>query len=249
MSSYDTAEGIAGFLGSLEGLNKLCELRREALKRTELGEFCILGRFFLDSRGNFGRIKDLIPAKLYRVNRYAPEKQCPRVMTESELRLFMRGESMSWSIERPPTPEESCSVCKKGWTINDCHDVVGDNELRAHEACYRKRLAARQRAEVRSAFFAAGFPNVNLITIPNEYEGPEYYYAPPWYLVQVGDGPVFKLGWRKHVIHIDWDKTEKLLPDLFSDQETSHAEHYVHAWGYEKLTEYLKRLIPALEAT
>jgi hypothetical protein len=100
-------------------------------------------------------------------------------------------------------------------------------------------------------FERAGYPRVNLITIPNEYwgkgrNGKAPYYARPWYLAQVGESPVFKIGWRKSVLCIDWSDTGKRLPDLFEGEEVTRDSTLVHAWGYDKAAEYLRKLVPAL---
>ena len=71
--------------------------------------------------------------------------------------------------------------------------------------------------------------------------------CPPWFIARTVYGDV-ELGWRKRVIHISWSGTGVALPDLFADQDVTKWQHGVHAWGYEKAAEYLRRLAEALHA-
>jgi hypothetical protein len=57
----------------------------------------------------------------------------------------------------------------------------------------------------------------------------------------------FKLGWRKRVISIDWSRTNVSLPDLFEGEDVTRDDTMIHAWGYDKCAEYLKKLVPELE--
>jgi hypothetical protein len=326
---YDRRETIGLYLTDLEGLNRLANQRSEAGygRKERLQEFCILGRFYMDSCGNCGPIVDGIPAKLYRVNQWDENSRCPLVMTGDELRFFMRGESYTWSHEHPFPPHyATCPLCNKGWVIEDCHDFVhetkGDyypldehvgqplsdvrqvsalvgkvmhfiehgsvvNEgledkshttdkgvpwkyvekdyiiekgdvafvrtsVYSHTTCYRRARARVQREEMEKVFADAGFPKVNLLTIPNEYwgvnreTGTAPYYADPWYLAQVDDKVPIKIGWRKRVLNIDWSESKKDLSEMFVSENVTKDATLIHAWSYAKASEYLSKIIPAL---
>jgi hypothetical protein len=330
---YNTVAGITHFyLRDLAGLNQLAADRRAAANRKEpLNEFCVLGRFLLDTSGHCSPITENAPADLYRVNPYDKDSHVPLVLNHEELWAFMRGEmltsSMGWGF---PPEYATCPLCGARWTIENCHDIIVDQGheyidisdfaglrladikeipslvgkvkhfidrdsvgcpvgtkgegirnttsgqpwryvekdhvvmlgdvafvqtlIFKHDACYRRDLARRQREEMERAFAKAGYPKVNLITIPNEYHGGGNngrklpYYAAPWYMAQVGDGPIIKIGWRKSVISINWEATGKALPDLFAGEEVTKESYLVHAWGYDKAAEYLAKLLLALEA-
>lgn len=247
---------VAKLVTTLEGLHRFAKGRRDAYEAgLTLQTLCVLGRFLFDENGRCAPFTENIPADLYRVHAAEPEKRCPAALTEHELDIFMRGEFYTVESYRVPyaSPDAGCDVCGKHWTLEDCHDFVRASRIGgpiAHYACYRKRAAAEQRVAMAAAFLAAGY-QPNLITIPNEYWGMEKdgrppYYAAPWYLAQVGEGHVFKVGWRKRVISVDWSESGIELPDLFEYESVTKDRFLVHAYGYEKLSEYLKRIVPAL---
>ena len=97
---------------------------------------------------------------------------------------------------------------------------------------------------MREVFAKAGYTeDVNLLSIPNEYWKDD---CEPWYLAQVGDRQPIKIGWRKRVINIDWSASKKNLGHLFETEDVSKDSDYIHAWGYEKASEYLVKIIPHL---
>lgn len=78
--------------------------------------------------------------------------------------------------------------------------------------------------------------------IPNEYYRSEY--AEPWYYFYTVKGPV-KVGWRKRVINIDWSEfpNKNKASELFPNEDVTKGEYSIHAWGYEKFREYVKKII------
>lgn len=119
----------------------------------------------------------------------------------------------------------------------------------AHRKCRDMRRAREERTYFEEVFTKAGFPRVNLITIPNEY-GPDDpdYTKPPWFQAQVGQEPPLKIGWRKRVINIDWEASKKNLLNLFDSEDVTKGPDYIHAWTTEKAAEYLAKIIPAITA-
>jgi hypothetical protein len=122
---------------------------------------------------------------------------------------------------------------------------------------------AKTKADFEKCFADAGLGPVFMEPIPNEYHRVDDPYAlgNPWYNVATPIGYI-KIGWRKRVINIDWTRTvlqslvedkyregrrppsgEELLPTILKDGETtSLGDFYVHAYGYEKATQYLKAM-------
>jgi hypothetical protein len=115
-----------------------------------------------------------------------------------------------------------------------------------HKACYQRAGELNVRTSIEQCFAQAGFSKVNLITRKNEYCPCDI--CTPWYTAQTGGCPPFTIGWRKSVINVDWSETGISLPDLFEGEPVTRGNHYIHAHGYEKLTQYLTKLLPALGA-
>ena len=65
-----------------------------------------------------------------------------------------------------------------------------------------------------------------------------------WLVVTTNKGRI-KVGWRKHVISIDW--SDSVIKgsgyDLFPDEDVIRWAVGIHAWGYEKAQEYINKLL------
>lgn len=95
-------------------------------------------------------------------------------------------------------------------------------------------------------------------TVPNGYWGPEspWSVGDPWYRVTTTIGHLI-VGWRKRVIHLDWKDTvlrsrnvegriTRPPPsgqEVFPNEDVTRLETGIHAWGYDKLTEYVQTLL------
>lgn len=81
--------------------------------------------------------------------------------------------------------------------------------------------------------------------IPNQYggRGPMYVNF-PWLEVTTPKG-IITIGWRRRVIHIDWEKSDIGLSahTLFPNEEVTKWDRGIHAWGYPKAKEYLYILL------
>ncbi len=125
---YDSKEGLEAAACSLGNLIKLQNERHAAGygRKERLHNFYILGRYSTDSCGNFGKLEDYVPKEHF--------PQIAKVMTDLEMREYLNarlGEAaenihLASSIETHTLPAERvrCSVCQKGWTIENCHDFV-----------------------------------------------------------------------------------------------------------------------------
>lgn len=92
-------------------------------------------------------------------------------------------------------------------------------------------------------FTQAGFDSIHVELIDNEYCSQSCCYHLPWIMVTTPKGRI-KLGWRKRVINIDWSESDINLDgnEIFKDEKVTTSDRSVHAWGYEKAIEYLKKL-------
>jgi len=144
-----------------------------------------------------------------------------------------------------------------------CSRAMYDLERKLYAAVTRTTpdTIARQerwREKLPTLFESAGLSPIYIETIPNEYtaEG----WETPWALVTTSFGHV-KIGWRKSVLNIDWSRTRinKSGKDLFPNEDVTRGgasgsgeymrekASYIHAHGYEKAIEYLRRLREAAE--
>jgi hypothetical protein len=111
-------------------------------------------------------------------------------------------------------------------------------KLRAAAAEDRKRLDA--------CLLLAGFKVHHVHELVNGYHGWWDTLAVPWYLFETDVG-LIKIGWRKRVINISWDRTG-LRWERPVDPDVTRGDDYCHAYGYDKTLEYLKLLRPELVA-
>lgn len=145
------------------------------------------------------------------------------------------------------------SRSKKKWHYVDKDYIIqeGDHAMMQyvhfeHRGCQQHRATLEEREAVVEAFAKAGYPKINLLTQPNGYCKDKDCKCTPWFLAQVNNEVPLTIGWRKSVIHVDWSASGKKLPDLFDGEEVTKSPEYIHAWGYDKLAEYLGKLMPAL---
>lgn len=88
----------------------------------------------------------------------------------------------------------------------------------------------------KSLLIMAGFSILHVREIRNQY----YPNRPdPWFLIQTEFG-VIMIGWRKHVINIEW--TFCPFRGVITDDDVTKDPDMVHAWTYEKALEYLTKL-------
>ncbi|MFA5994350.1 MAG: hypothetical protein WC823_05315, partial [Parcubacteria group bacterium] len=123
---YDTKQGVEDSLSTLAGFSNLISERRMAgyERKERLNEFYVLGRYSLDTCGNCGKMMEWIPKENI--------PHLPDVMTRDEFWAYVKenvkdAENVSVSIGMGsdlPWGDIVCPVCKKGWTIHDCHDTV-----------------------------------------------------------------------------------------------------------------------------
>ena len=89
----------------------------------------------------------------------------------------------------------------------------------------------------------SGFYRSKFEEIPNEYCGPSCCAHRVWLLVTTPRG-VFKFGWRKRVMVLDWSRTDIPVQseEFFKDQEVTKFDKAIHCWGYADAIDYLRRL-------
>lgn len=250
---YDTKEGIEEYLRQgIAGLHVLARERSDHHKRNgdqlPLSDWYLLGTFWFD---RFGQVMKILGGSV---------RGASSVCTEQELRAIKleRAGSISMSFSSLPPAVEPCEWCRAGWTWQNIGDVeaVHDDETKIwhyyHVDCLRKKNDGLIEERLRhciddAAGLTVGLPPIR--QVPNEYPDQNG----PWLLLG-GDQYAIVIGWRRRVIQISWDRGS-LATDghqLFADVEAEGitvGDRYVHAYGYEKAGEYLKRLLAAILAS
>lgn len=101
--------------------------------------------------------------------------------------------------------------------------------------------------KLRAVFTLAGIEIKSFHQLPNGYCGDTCCFHRPWALAETKYG-LIKIGWRKHVISIEWSKEagvdgNETLPkdEQKSDKScgTTSWENGVHAWGWAKAVSQL----------
>lgn len=97
--------------------------------------------------------------------------------------------------------------------------------------------------EARAMFADAGLAAIHVREIDNEYCGPKCCPHRVWLRVTTRLG-VVKVGWRKSVMVVDWAESDvtETAKDLFAGEDVTKGDRMIHAWSYEKATEYLTKI-------
>lgn len=126
-----------------------------------------------------------------------------------------------------------------------------------HKACNRKNLEETYREKFRQIFEAAGFKDIRISAIENQYCKGDH--CAPWYHVNTENGTIL-IGWRKRVINIDWsnlaideeDRYKEMpnhdLSHLFEKENVTKGRTSIHAWGWGKAKEYLARIYEQIKS-
>jgi hypothetical protein len=98
-------------------------------------------------------------------------------------------------------------------------------------------------ASAQSMFESAGLAPIYMREIDNKYCGPKCCPHRVWLHVTTRIG-VIEIGWRKTVMHLDWGDTDVAMTAdaLFPNESVSKGDRWIHAWSYDKATEYLRKL-------
>ncbi len=265
MNCCTTVEGIEDYTRDLQGLRRLAKDRAAAYQNGwRLSEFVVHGRLFLDAIGNVRDCKfewDSRPFEGF------AESLKPVVPLE-HLQALGRLTTSVFFTQTIPTPEAVCPECGYGWSIKDWFDSVRHTNPDSNETTYSHSLCAtlaRDRRHLK--FYAdcaaeAGLGDMILSPTPSEY----YAEDAPWVVMRTPKGNI-KFGWRKRVINIDWSHVVEHLCApyksffseeaqtmkraigkqldghvLFAKEDVTIDSTHVHAWGKDKLVEYLEIL-------
>lgn len=223
-------------------LERLCKLARDRSaayyeRKEELQSWVVLGAIALDGTGNMGLLEKGCTRSMLVVG--------PAMLMGDYVRRIGSDSHFSYSVGGRflPDPEARCPVCTRGWSIENWWDATFVEAQAFHKACRTYVREATNQEYFENAFTAAGYntrPH-NFHRIPNEYWTVTPEYGESWLRVEVPFGFI-KVGWRKRVIELTWGQaTLETQPD-FSKEETTQESRMIHAWGFNKLIEYLKAI-------
>jgi hypothetical protein len=123
---YDTVRGIEASLSSLQAFTLLTEERHKAgyRRKERLNEFFVMGRYLMDTCGNTGKLSGWIPKE------HLPD--LPDVISRDAFWAYVKAHVPA-GVYTPvtsnmtsdlPSDGVRCPICKKEWTLENCHDTV-----------------------------------------------------------------------------------------------------------------------------
>lgn len=226
MEKFDTVEGIKEYLTDLDGLHRLVQDRWKYYDAGEkLTPFVLFQKLSLDNCGQIGSADVTV--------------HCNDIITVEDI----HESDNIWISSRPcifvPSSTDKCKLCGTGWTLRNCYDCTKTYKGGLfHNKCLELFTIQNTQKYFRKIFDDIGQQRAELVLIPNQYwDDPE-----PWILATI-DGVVIRIGWRKRVISISWDKP---LEGLFLNEDVTKGSTYIHAWGEEKCKEYLAVILERL---
>jgi len=159
-------------------------------------------------------------------------------------------------IDLSPNPDApSKPLNERGWSrdrYNLDYVIQTGDETSAwvfrywHTQCWEISKCLKNREQFQRIFQEAGFRSVYLRDIPNGYEG-DNIYTSPWFIAKTQLGDI-QIGWRRHVINIDWSTTKRDLSHLFEEAKVTKGPMMIHAWGEEMAINFLRRIREGLGA-
>jgi len=251
---YDSREGLEAKLEEgVSGLREIQKARQAAGydRKERLGEWCLLGRYRLDTCGNFMRITEGAPADGHYFRDYEAEPKMTDVMdwaTTGKVQPGMMTCTMEGTI---PPEDETCDRCGVGWrTLRSLESYYQTRNhegfLHRHKGCHRLAIIDEEREYMIGLLDEAEIPYTGMAMIPSGYHSDDLFFG-PWFVVQLAEYGKTKgelvIGWRKRVINIDWSRAS--LPDgttLFADEDVTKGPTMIHAWGKKPAIRYLRSL-------
>lgn len=240
----DTKEGINAMIGNGESLAGLTQLRKERVRwRKEhphqpLSEWYVLGGLvYLDKFGQSHVASfDGDVSWVHEVRNHETDR--PGLRT-------------TWSSTPIPRNIDSCLHCGGEITARQLKAVcVGSYNNEAdrldvwHGECRILWIDAERRLAFSEAFCKAGLSLPALRSMPSQYS--ETKWTGPWYRVESPELGTLLVGLRKRVIYLGWEQNAQLAAvdgrEVFCEEGVTVGEKFIHAWGIDKLIEYLATL-------
>ena len=150
-----------------------------------------------------------------------------------------RGDLGSFGVKILVATDHADFTNEENTALDEAFDVVED--VFRSESLLR-HPEQRARAKEEKVSFLSLFADPILVDeVPNGYCDRWCCKHLPWFKVTTRAG-VFTIGWRKSVIHVEWDRGRG-AEELFPDEDVTKFGRTIHAWGYEKAREYVGKVV------
>lgn len=254
ITEFNSVHGIEKSLMNLDSFNEMLNRRRIWRKYTGdyLNKYVIFGKYILDE---FGQVLTVIETE--------NSQELPPVCTYDFFIIHMSSFRASYTTYIPE-PGTRCPGCGKKFTINDLRDNKFGliNGKISHDSCrrnYYHNLEIDKMSRCLVDLVYDEKPKFDLL--PNGYCSRECCSHKPWFMFHTSDGDI-KIGWRKHVISIEWQENFKPFDiAIFNSEDVTkwcddtdiykavepgtnptNVKRGIHAWDKHKALEYLRKV-------
>ena len=242
-SVFNTSEGINKYITDLNTLHHIMNIRSVAKhkKGIKLNQFIWKGVLHFDQ---FGQTMFLYEQE-FKPN--TPDEVKNDTVEYNTFRFYC--ERFCGTFKSIPNQDEVCPQCGEVWNIDNISDyeTVEQSDYKRigyHKECLKEHKNERQLEEFKELFSKVyNLNELKFTSIPNEYSSHIHYAN--WFIVSTPDGDI-KIGWRKRVINIEWLDSYKQFTETFKIQDVTKSfdyleskDRYIHAYGIEKVIEYL----------
>ena len=221
-------------IGFIDYLTEIKKYKKEFPYSSDFHEFIFYGKFWLNQYGSVMEMTELydVPSN---------------VMEAEEFKKIHPTFTLSpFPTDSIVNSELRCPCCLQHFTLND---ILQDKiNWRAsggptHRDCQSNLYSLENKSDIFGAMHNAGWDISNYTEIPNEYGCDcEICKNHPWFIFHTFDGDI-KIGWRKHVISIEFmDGFSEFPMSIFKKENVTKWEKGIHAWGTQKATEYLAKV-------
>lgn len=174
------------------------------------------------------------------------EPSFDQMVSMEDLKRVCPGKCISWSCRRLPSVDDVCLHCGKGFDVLTGATAYWSGDAWYHQKCNEILLhvsAEKFFRDVCDRVFGAA--SYILTPIPNGYGGGD---NSPWFTAETSEGVIFKMGWRRSVILLDWSKWKgeegpkaSTFPPFRSEEVTKDGCS-IHAWSKDSFERYLRTM-------
>lgn len=138
------------------------------------------------------------------------------------------------------------------YVIQEGDEISYTKRTYMHKGCNKLFREKKTHDEFLEVIRKAGVEIAILHPVANQYCPCELCSS--WFVVETPHTPTsdglkgLTIGWRKRVINIQLDHPAINFSKLFPDEDVTKGDNFIHAWGYKKAEEYLRKIFDALKS-